>query len=250
MDKRLLIITGANGQISSYLAEQFAHDSNNELVLIYHKRNDRIQQLLTYANVSAYSLDLTNYIETQSLIDSILNQYINMDIALIHAAAVRSIDAKPLSETDQILWNEIFDANLKSSYNIMRAVLPEMRNRGFGRIVVFGSSVSNKGLANGSAYAAAKAAMVNLVKSVAVENADRNILINAISPAPVESIMSQDFSGDYLKFRMQYFEEHLARVPTRKLVSKNEIHKICEILVSKDIMNLCGQEIIIDGGLG
>jgi 3-oxoacyl-[acyl-carrier protein] reductase len=249
MPNRLIIISGANGQIGSYLAERYATQSDTNLLLLYHKRQDRLANLLNLPNVTAETHDLHNYDNLNILIDTYLNKYIRTEICLIHTAAVRSSDAAPLSDSDPEIWNRVFDANLKSSYNLLRAVLPAMRERGFGRIVLMGSNITRTGLVNGSAYAAAKAALANLAITVSKENADRNILVNVISPAPVDTDLAQDYSGEYLDFRIKYFEEHKKRVPTGKLVTKAEIALVCDLLLSNQISNLCGQEIIIDGGI-
>ena len=249
MPDRFIIISGANGQIGSFLAERYASKSDTRLLLLYHKRQDRLLNLLALPNVSTESIDLSNYHDTNLLIGKYLKKNISSEICVIHAAAVRSADAAPLSDSDPLIWNEVFDSNLKSTYNILRAVLPTMRERGFGRIVLMGSNITQTGLVNGSAYAAAKAALANLAKTTAKENADRNVLVNVISPAPVDTDLAQDYSGDYLDFRVKYFEEHLKKVPTGKLVTKTEIALVCDLLLSNQISNICGQEIIINGGI-
>jgi NAD(P)-dependent dehydrogenase (short-subunit alcohol dehydrogenase family) len=113
---------------------------------------------------------------------------------------------------------------------------------------MFGSNVVQTGLYRGSAYAAAKAAIVNLVQSIALETASANVLINAISPAPIETSLEEEYTGDYLAFRKHYFEEFRQMSPTGKLVSKEEIWLFCETLLSDKLENFTGKNIIIDGG--
>ncbi|MBW6514911.1 MAG: SDR family oxidoreductase, partial [Candidatus Syntrophosphaera sp.] len=110
------------------------------------------------------------------------------------------------------------------------------------------SNVALTGLKNGAAYSAAKAALVNLVKSVALETASANVLINAISPAPVETDLESDYEGEYLEFRKKYFEEFRRLSPTGKLVSKEEISHFVQLLLSYSLENFTGANIVIDGG--
>ncbi|MDZ4120884.1 MAG: SDR family oxidoreductase, partial [Candidatus Cloacimonadaceae bacterium] len=190
MIDKLYIITGANGQMGSYLVEKFAPDPTIQMLLLYNNRIDRIEKLLdsmrqknllqtadSYADITEpgispilKSCDLADYNKTKEIIENVLIQYSSQKIYLAHTASIRSYDARPLSDGDPDLWLEIFTKNVKTAYNMLRILLPHMRARAFGRIVMFGSNVTKWGLKNGSAYAAAKTAMVNLVKSCSLEN--------------------------------------------------------------------------------
>ncbi len=249
MYKRLVLITGANGQIGSYLAKEYASSQENLLILLYHQRHDRLEQFSSIANVTLSQCDLMNYEETQKVVHDCISQYPKAQICVIHAASVRSSDAKNLADTDPAVWMSTFERNIIPAYNLLRAILPVMCQRTFGRIVLFGSSVTKTGLKSGSAYAAAKAAIANLGRSACSEYADRSILINTISPAPVDTDLSQDYAGEYLAFRKAYFSQYLDRVPTKKLVSIKEIYILCNLLLDEQITNVCGQEFYIDGGI-
>lgn len=246
MRNKLYIVTGANGQIASYLAEHIAQDSQVQLNLFYHIRKDRLVQFDNMQHVRLVPCDLQDYTAVKQVVSE-LKIDDEVELHLIHAASVRSFDAAALMDSDPDIWFSIFDANLKGTYNLLREVLPLMHKNRFGRIVIFGSNVTKIGLAKGTAYAAAKAAMVNIVKSLALEHAADNILINAISPAPVDTKLQEDFSGEYLQFRQKYFEEYKRKSATHSLVSKQELLLLCNILLSSELTNLTGQEIFIEG---
>jgi NAD(P)-dependent dehydrogenase (short-subunit alcohol dehydrogenase family) len=167
---------------------------------------------------------------------------------LIHCSAIRSEDARPLSDTDPLQFKRVFDENFYPAYNVLRAVLPQMLAQRFGRVVLFSSEVTRSGLAKGSAYAAAKAAIANLAKSAALECASANVLINSIAPAPVDTALEDDFSGGYLAFRKAYFARHIAHAASQQLVSIAEIKQVSDLLISEELRSLCGEEIFLSGG--
>lgn len=248
MKKKLLIITGANGQVGSYLARSHA-GGGDPLLLLYHKDSSRVGDLRKNDGVSLKACNLTSFVETRSAIEAVSREHAAIPARLIHTAALRSYDAQPLAESDPEIFFQVLQTNLMMAYNVLRACLPDMIANEFGRIVIFGSNVVSTGLKNGAAYSAAKAGIVNLVKSVALETASTNVLINSISPAPIETDLEADYSGEYLKFRREYFERYRRLSPTGKLVSKKEIKSLTDLLLSEDIENLNGANVIIDGGL-
>lgn len=234
-----IMITGANSQIGSFLARQYEQEGR-ELILLYHTRDDRLKKIKS----PLLSVDLRDLEATQSLISKIEGSI----GALIHCSAVRSVDNQALADTNPQDFKRVFDDNFYPAYHILRTVLPIMRKQNFGRVILFSSDVTRSGLANGSAYAAAKAAIANLAKSAALENAKHNVLVNCIAPAPVDTVLEEDFSGSYLEFRKAYFAKHLANSAAEQLVSRAEIKQVADFLISADIRTLCGEEIFLTGG--
>lgn len=234
-----ILITAANSQIGSFLAREYV-DEGHRLILLYHRNTERIEGLAC----DKYQVDLTDYEATRRVFASLKGE---ID-ALIHCAAIRSEDAKPLSKTDATTFAHVFNGNFYPAYNVLRAALPGMIERGFGRIVMFGSEVGREGLVNGSAYGASKAAIANLVKSAARENARYNVLINCISPGPVHTDLEADYSGEYLEFRKSYFERHKEKCASGELITMAEIKATTDLLISPNLRNLCGEEIFLTGG--
>jgi len=165
---------------------------------------------------------------------------------------MRSIDAESLIETTPDLWQKIIQVNLIGTYNILRVVIPEMIKRNntkpsTRRIVIFGSNVSRIGLPNGTAYSASKAAISNLCRSLSIELGPQNILINTISPGPIE-IDNSHFSPEYRKFREQYYEEMLKQTPLKRLAKPEDIVSFASFLISEENNFITGEEFFITGG--
>ncbi len=234
-----IVITAANSQIGSFLAKEYLKEGK-ELVLLYHNNTQRIKGL----QAERYQVDLSDLAAVKAVFDKIEGE---ID-AVIHCAAIRSEDAMPLSDTDEAVFARVFNGNFYPAYNVLRAVLPRMKSRGFGRIVLFGSEVSKDGLINGSAYAASKAAIANLAKSASRENAKHNVLINCISPGPVFTNLEEDYEGEYLIFRKKYFDDHRLKCASGELITMQEIKLLADIMMSKELRNMCGEEIFLTGG--
>jgi len=245
---KLMLITGANGQLGSYLAHCY-HKEGYQLALLHHQRMDRISELVTQPGIWSRALDLQDYDAVSTAIDELNSEKGASPDVLIHTAAIRSFDAQPLVQTEPFVFRQVFEANSLACYHILRGVLPYMQEKRRGRVVIMGSDVTHTGLKNGAAYAAAKSAMVSLAKSCAVEMAPYGVLINAISPGPVETVLEEDYKGDYLRFRQQYFADFCNQVPTGMLVQMKEIKRTIDLLISDDICNLTGEELMIRGGL-
>lgn len=234
-----IVITAANSQIGSFLAKEYLKEGK-ELVLFYHNNTQRIKGL----KAETYRVDLCDLGAVKAAFDMIEGE---ID-AVIHCAAIRSEDAMPLSDTDADVFARVFNENFYPAYNVLRAILPKMKKRGFGRVVLFGSEVSKDGLINGSAYAASKAAIVNLAKSASRENAKYNVLINSISPGPVFTNLEEDYEGEYLKFRKKYFNDHRLKCASGELITVQEIKLVADLMINKELRNMCGEEIFLTGG--
>lgn len=239
MAKSNILITGANAQVGSYLAQHY-HALGYPLWLWYHQRDERIRHL----DVPKSSLDLRDYQAIQAAYAEITEPI----QVLIHCAAVRSSDAQPLADSDPATFRQVFDSNFYPAYYLLKTLLPSMRQAGFGRIIFFSSDVVRSGLANGSAYAASKAAIANMVKSAALENARYNVLINCLAPGPIESNLEEDYQGEYLEFRRAYFARHIENSHSGALISKAELLAAVDYLKHPDLRNMIGEEIFLTGG--
>ena len=245
-----ILLTGANGQSAIHLAEKLLAQ-NCRLMLLYHNRTDRLEKLVNVNTGKCFlhKVDLTDHQAVCEVYNTITEEAKSHPGALIHTAAIRSFDAKPLSESEPAVWTRIFNANVSMAYNILRCVLPPMQQTKKGKIVLFGSNVTRTGLPYGTAYAAAKAALVNLVRSTAWEVAEHNIQINIVSPAPLDTDPKQDYQGDYLEFRKQYFEAYIRSHPAHRLVKPDDVTQTVMSLLNQELTYLSGEEIFLTGGV-
>ena len=138
-------------------------------------------------------------------------------------------------------WQRDLDVNLTGSFRIVQACLGGMRERRFGRIVVISSFAARHGMPAQVAYSAAKAGLLGMVKTVAVENAGLGITANAILPGLVAS-------AGVLAMPAEIIDAWRERIPTGRLVAPAEIAEAAAYFCCAEAGSVTGQELVIDGG--
>ena len=166
---------------------------------------------------------------------------------MIHTVSVRSSDFQSLVDSDPALWKEIINVNIMGTYNVLKVVIPYFKKEHYGKIILFGSNVSRIGLPRGTAYSASKAAMANIGRSLAHEEADSNIIINTISPGPIK-IDESHFTESYREFRQRYYKEKIREIPLKRCASFKDLIGITRFLISQENSYITGEEFFITGG--
>ncbi len=246
MMKKAIIITGANGNVGAYFAHQYA-EQNEKLILILHKQSNRVKDLIENGNVKLLYLNLADLNETKNKFDALIKKTNWLPTRLIHTATIRSHDFKPLVDTDPTLWGKIINTNIVGTFNLLKTVLPYFTKNQYGKIVLFGSNVTRIGLPKGSAYAASKAAIANLGRTLAAEEAKNNIIVNTVSPGPIK-IDDSSFSESYRKFRREYYKEKEREIPLKRCATFDDLFGICSFLLSEENSYITGEEFYITGG--
>jgi NAD(P)-dependent dehydrogenase (short-subunit alcohol dehydrogenase family) len=238
------IIVGANSNIGAFFAHNII-DCVKQLILFYHIKNDRITDLIDNEKVIAIKNDIKDYNDFQNQLHN-LDIEIN-DLSALYFPAVRSVDCCPISDIDLKLMQEIIEVNFIGSVHFLKGIFSLKQEIKSSRIVLLGSNVSRSGLENGSIYAASKAAMANLARSVSTEMGEKNVLINTVSPGPVDT-KDSTFETNYLKFRDEYFEKNISKTSLKKLASIDEVSSLIKFLTSFENGHITGEEIFITGG--
>ena len=167
----MIIITGITGGIGNFLFNKFS-ESGEQVIGTYHLNNPKGDQ---YGN--CVQLDITNYSQVEQFISSIRSTA--KEITLINCAGVSANAFAHKSDIDE--WTNVINVNLTGTFHLIRAILPLMRGQQFGRIINLSSIVSQTGVMGTSAYAASKAGINGMIKSIALENAQKGITINNIN---------------------------------------------------------------------
>ena len=148
---------------------------------------------------------------------------------------------KPLWEVTDAEWDAVFAVNVRGTFNLCRAVVPGMRERGWGRIVNFASMAGKDGNPNLSAYSATKAAVIALTKSLGKELATSGVLVNAIAPAVIETPMNDDTSPEVLA--------HITSlIPMKRVGRAEEVAELVAWLASEKVSFSTGAVYDISGG--
>lgn len=226
----MIIITGASRGIGDFLFNAFLLNSKDQLIGFYNntKPPKNIEKFVR--------INLTNYEEIEKFINSANAELQN--ITLINCAGITYNSFTHKSNQEQ--WKNVIDTNLNGTYNIIRGLLPLMRNQKFGRIINFSSVVALKPTPGISAYAASKAALWGLSKSIAIENATFNITINNINLGYSELGMIEMVPDEYKK-------GIISQIPMGILCPPEDILNTVNYLMATKYIT--GSSIDLSGGL-
>ena len=194
MKGKIALVTGANGGLGSYVTKALL-DAGANVVGVSRK----IQQSdFNSPLFSALPAEISTAAGAKSMVDNVVERLGRIDVVAHTVGGFAG--GQSIAETDDATFQLMFDLNLNSTFYLLRAVLPAMRKTGNGRIIAIGSRAALEPGPGVGAYSASKAAMVSLLRTVAVENKDVGITANVIlpgtmdTPANRQSMPNADFS--------------------------------------------------------
>jgi len=178
---QVALVTGANGGLGTFVTNSLL-TAGATVVGIARSIAAGEAHDSRYYPVSA---NLTDPEEVRSLVTRLAAQFQKIDI-LVHVMGGFTGGAS-VAQTDDATWQKMMDLNVNAAFYMFRAVVPVMREAGYGRIIAIGSRQAVQPAAGVGAYSASKAALVSLVQTVAIENKDKNIRANVILPGTMDT---------------------------------------------------------------
>ena len=217
-DNRTAVVTGGGRGFGLDIARRFLQGGAKVFIWdIDQKLLDEAVKELDHSSLSVVKVDISNYKEVESAVSNITKQN-NIDI-LINNAGITG-PTGPLWEYDVEMWKKIIDINLVGTFNCCRSIVPNMIKNNYGRIVNVASVAGKDGNANASAYSSGKAGAIGLTKSLGKELADKNIAVNAVTPAGAKTRILDQMSKEHVQ-RM------LSKVPRGRFL---EIHEFTSLV--------------------
>src|SRR6202162_400423 len=181
MSEKIALVTGANGGLGTHVTKALL-DAGFTVVGL----SPRIQQSdFNYPNFIALPATLNTLDAAKMAVASVIARCGKIDV-LAHLVGGFA-GGQTVADTDDAIWQRMFDANLNSAFHTLRAVIPEMRKAGGGRIIAIASRQAEEPAPKIGAYSASKAALVSLMKTVALENKDAGITANVILPGTMDT---------------------------------------------------------------
>lgn len=181
MTGKIALVTGANGGLGIHVTKALL-DAGATVVGLA----PRIQQSdFNHPRFTALAATINSLEEAKNSVGKALARFGRIDV-LAHLVG-GFLGGKSVAEADDAVWQRMFDVNVNSAFHMFRAVIPVMRKAGSGRIIAIGSRQAELPALKVGAYSASKAALVSLVKTLALENKDAGITANVILPATMDT---------------------------------------------------------------
>jgi NAD(P)-dependent dehydrogenase (short-subunit alcohol dehydrogenase family) len=181
MKGRVVLVTGANGGLGTLVTQAFL-DAGATVVGTSRKLQ---QSDFESPNFIAIPAEISSREGAKGLLDQAMARFSRLDV-LAHTVGGFA-GGQSVAETDDTTFQRMFDLNLNATFHLLRAVLPVMRKTGKGRIIAIGSRAALEPGANVGAYSASKAAMVSLIRTVALESTGTGITANVILPGTMDT---------------------------------------------------------------
>ena len=233
-----VLITGASGGIGSELVKKFVSLEAN--VLGCGTKAEKLDQIKKkYPNIKVKRFDISEHSRIEEFIDNVSLELEGLDILINNAGA----NADNLSLRMKVEeWKKVVDVNLTSTFLLSKYAIKKMLKNKFGRVVNITSVVGHTGNLGQSNYAASKAGIIGMSKSLAIEYAKKNITVNCVSPGFIVSDMT-DGIAEKVKLILT------SRIPMSKLGTGEDVSNCVAFLSSERASYITGQSIAVDGGV-
>ncbi len=243
LEGKVAIITGASRGIGRQIACLFASEGAQTVITARNvtSLDDAMKEIRAAGGFEPFpfALDVKDGEKVTELVDTTLDKYQRVDILVNNAGVTRDGLSMRMSDED---WDEVLDTNLKGTFLCMRAVSRPMMKQRYGRIINMASVIGLIGNAGQANYAASKAGIIALTKSVAKELGSRNVLCNAIAPGFIETEMTHVLSDEVKK-------TVLKSIPVGFFGKPLDVAKAALYLASEESSFVTGQVITVDGGM-
>ena len=236
-DKKILI-TGATGGIGKALVKKFLSLDGN--VLATGTRIEKLDALKKeFPKVNILKFDISEHSKIEEFIENVSSQLTGLDV-LVNNAGI-NMDNLSLRMKDEE-WKKVIDINLGSTFFLCKYAIKKMLKNKYGRIVNITSFVGHTGNLGQSNYAASKAAIIAMSKSLAIEYAKKNITINCVSPGFIQSKMTDNIV-ESIKAVLT------SRIPMSKLGTGEDVSNTVAFLSSDAASYITGETIHVNGGM-
>ena len=243
LEGKVALITGAARGIGKAIALKFASEGADiaftDLVIDENGKQTEQEIAALGVKVKGYDSNAADFTQTEEVVKQIKEEFGKIDILVNNAGITK--DGLMLRMTEA-QWDAVIAVNLKSAFNFIHALVPVMMRQRAGSIINMASVVGVHGNAGQSNYAASKAGLIALAKSVAQEMGSRGIRANAIAPGFIETAMTQALPEEVRK-------EWTERIPLRRGGTVDDIASVATFLASDMSSYVTGQVIQVDGGM-
>ena len=233
-----ILITGATGGIGQSLVKKFVDLQGN--VLATGTKSEKLDLLKkNFPNINILKFDISDHSKIEEFIENVSSQLVGLDV-LVNNAGINMDNLSLRMNEDE--WKKVIDVNLGSTFFLCKHAIKKMLKTKFGRIVNITSVVGHTGNLGQSNYAASKAGIIGMSKSLAIEYAKKNITINCVSPGFIKSKMTDNIV-ESVKAVLT------SRIPMAKLGTGEDVSNTVAFLSSDAASYITGETIHVNGGM-
>jgi len=241
LNNKIAIVTGASQGIGKIIAFELAKSGAHVVCISRNKK--AIESIVDEISInggqsSSFPCDISDSDTFSKIITEIIKENSRIDI-LVNNAGITKDSLLMRMSIEQ--WDDVINTNLKGAFHCTKAVMRYMMKNKFGRIINITSIVGLTGNAGQANYAASKAGLIGMTKSIAKEVASRGITANCIAPGWIETSMTDKLSREVKN-------EFLSHIPLGKIGSPDDIANAVIFLASDEAGYITGQTITVDGG--
>lgn len=243
LDDKIVLITGASRGIGKAIAEECINQGA-KVAFTYLSSEDKAraleQKLATKGGVAkGFKSDASDFEQAQKLVEQVVEEFGTVDVLVNNAGITRDTLLMRMSEQQ---WDDVINTNLKSAFNLTKAVQRPMLKARKGSIVNMSSVVGVSGNSGQANYAASKAGLIGFTKSVAQELGSRSIRCNAIAPGFIETEMTESLDPKVV-------EEWRTSIPLKRGGTPQDVANLTVFLGSDMSNYITGQTINVCGGM-
>lgn len=253
MTRKTVVVTGGGSGIGKAICVEFANHGANVVVCdINQVAAESVSKEIAASGKKSIALkiDVTDERDVGSMADKTVQEFGRLDVICNNAGIIPSM--KKIEELSAHDWDKTFAVNAKGVFLCSKAVIPQMRKQGYGRILSTASQAGKTGIPLLGHYCASKAAVILLTKTLALELAATNIHVNSVCPGSVDTDMTNaearmvsDMTGESAESIKKTWTN---AVPMKKLATPRDIAKVFVFLASEYADYMTGQAINVTGG--
>ncbi|MFZ5642678.1 MAG: 3-oxoacyl-ACP reductase FabG [Bacillota bacterium] len=238
---KVAIITGSGKGIGEAIARRFAMEGAKIVICDLNESDvERVKADLeaTGCDVLGIVADITQRKQVENMVNMVMLKYGTIDVLVNNAGITKDVMFHKMNESE---WDDVLKVNLKGCFHCSQAVVGTMREKGYGKIINI-SSTSRFGNVGQTNYAASKAGLVGLTRSLAKELGPKGINVNAVAPGTINTDMFMEVPENIRQMALYI-------IPLKRFGAVEEVANVCLFLASDESSYITGQVIHCDGGM-
>ena len=233
-----ILITGATGGIGNSLVKKYVELEGT--ILATGTKEEKLEEIKKkFPKINVMKFDISNHSKIEEFVDNVALELGGLDVLINNAGM--NMDNLSLRMKDEE-WKNVIDINLSSTFLLSKYSIKKMLKNKFGRIVNITSIVGHTGNAGQSNYAASKAGIIGMTKSLAIEYAKKNITINCVSPGFIDTSMTKSLAEKVRLFLT-------SRIPMGRLGTGEDVSNCVVFLSSEEASYITGETLHVNGGM-